>query len=71
MQTMVAFRYEINAEHPLITSMSKRLAPEDADSLRVLLQSLAASLPVEMIYSDYSTHPREMTRTAAERQLHT
>jgi len=61
--------YEINAEHPLITAMSQKLAPEDADSLRVLLQSLAASLPVEMIYSDYSTHPREMTRAAAEADL--
>lgn len=58
--------YEINAEHPLITSMSQKLAPECADSLRLLLQSLAGSLPVEMIYSDYSTHPREMTRAAAD-----
>jgi hypothetical protein len=58
--------YEINAEHSLITSMSQKLVPEDADSLRVLLQSIAASLPVEMIYSDYSTHPREMTRVVAD-----
>jgi hypothetical protein len=61
--------YEVNAEHPLITSLSKKLKPEDADSLRVLLQSLAASLPVEMIYSDYSTHPREMTRVAVDADL--
>jgi hypothetical protein len=58
--------YEINAEHPLITSLSQKLVSEDADSLRVLFQSIAASLPVEMIYSDYSTHPREMTRGVAD-----
>lgn len=61
--------YELNAEHPLVTSMIQTLAPEDEGSLRVLLQSIAASLPVEMIYSDYSTHPREMTRVAADADL--
>lgn len=58
--------YEINTEHPLITSISQQLAPESAGTLQVLLQSIAASLPVEMIYSDYSTHPREMTRTTSD-----
>lgn len=62
-------RFEINAEHPLVTSLSKRLPPEDAYSLCLLLESIAASLPVEMIYSDYSTHPREFRQTAAEGSL--
>lgn len=61
--------YEINSEHPLITSLSRTLASTDAESLRVLLQSLAASLPVEMIYSDYSIHPREMTRMAVDADM--
>lgn len=60
-------RFAINAEHPLITSLNARLSPDDADSLRVLLDSIAASLPVEMIYSDYSTHPREVSQTAADK----
>jgi hypothetical protein len=59
-------RFAINADHPLITSLSTRLSPEDADSLRVLLDSIAASLPVEMIYSDYSTHPREVRQAATD-----
>lgn len=58
--------YEINKDHPLITAINQKLASEDEGSLRVLLQSIAASLPVEMIYSDYSTHPREMTRGAED-----
>ena len=60
-------RFAINAEHPLVASLGARLSPADADSLRVLLDSIAAALPVEMIYSDYSTHPREVSQTVADR----
>jgi hypothetical protein len=53
-------RFAINMDHPLISSLSARLSVSDAAALRVLLESVAASLPVEMIYSDYSTAPREV-----------
>ncbi|MBV1703214.1 MAG: ATP-binding protein [Hyphomicrobiales bacterium] len=59
-------RFVINTEHPLVASLGARLPPADSDSLRVLLDSIAAALPVEMIYSDYSTHPREVSQTAAD-----
>ena len=59
-------RFAINEQHPLITSLSTRLSPENADLLRVLLDSIAASLPVEMIYSDYATHPREINQRAVD-----
>ncbi len=55
-------RFAINGQHPLIASLSARLPSQDAESLRVLLASIAASLPVEMIYSDYSTHPRQVNQ---------
>ncbi|GHT96624.1 ATPase [Betaproteobacteria bacterium] len=55
-------RFSINVQHPLIASLCARLLPDDAESLRVLIDSIAASLPVEMIYSDYSTHPREVSQ---------
>lgn len=58
-------RYAINAEHPLIASLGARLSLADAASLRMLLDSIASALPVEMIYSDYSTHPREVSNAAA------
>jgi Histidine kinase-, DNA gyrase B-, and HSP90-like ATPase len=64
-----AIRFEINTEHPLITSLHKKLSQEDACSLRVLLDSIAASLPIEMIYSDYSTHPREVRNVAVDSNL--
>lgn len=62
-------RFALNAHHPLILSLSMKLQPEDANSLRVLLDSIAASLPVEMIYSDYSTHPREVSQVAMDNDL--
>lgn len=62
-------RFAINAQHPLILSLSAKLQPADANSLRILLDSIAASLPVEMIYSDYSTHPREVSQAAVDSDL--
>ena len=59
-------RFSINDEHPIIAALASRLSPEDAELLRTLLDSLAASLPVEMIYSDYSTHPREVNQRSAD-----
>jgi hypothetical protein len=59
-------RFAINAQHPLIASLSAKLSPEDAGALHVLLDSIAASLPVEMIYSDYSTHPREVSQATTD-----
>jgi hypothetical protein len=59
-------RFAINEQHPIIASLARRLSPEDADLLRTLLDSVAASLPVEMIYSDYSTHPREINQKAVD-----
>ncbi len=61
-------RFAINAGHPLIVSLVARLTPDDASSLCVLLDSIAAALPVEMIYSDYSTHPREVSQAAVDKE---
>ncbi|MGL6469364.1 ATP-binding protein [Aeromonas hydrophila] len=51
-------RFSINDQHPIITSLAGKLSPEEAKLFRTLLDSVSASLPIEMIYSDYSTHPR-------------
>lgn len=55
-------RFAINEQHPIIATLGARLSSQDAGLLRVLLDSIAAALPVEMIYSDYSTHPREINQ---------
>ena len=59
-------RFAINVQHPIITSLTGKLLPEDAKLLRTLLDSIAASLPVEMIYSDYSTQPRVINQHAVD-----
>lgn len=59
-------RFAINAQHPLIASLNGGLSPKDADILRIVLDSIATSLPVEMIYSDYSTHPREINKNSMD-----
>lgn len=59
-------RYAVNAQHPLVQSLRARLAHDDARSLGLILDSVAASLPVEMIYSDYSTSPRQIGQSFGE-----
>ena len=53
-------RYSLNASHPLVQRLSDRLDTEGKSHLALLMEAVSASLPVEMIYSDYSTHPREV-----------
>lgn len=58
-------RFAINFQHPLIASLNARLSREDAITLRLLLDAVSASLPIEMIYSDYSTCPRKVSQLPA------
>lgn len=62
-------RFAINTQHPLITSLSTKLQPDDAGTLQILLESIAAALPVEMIYSDYSTQPKEVRQNGVDPDL--
>lgn len=59
-------RFAVNIQHPLIQSLAAKIAPEDIRSLHILMDSIAASLPVEMIYSDYSTNPRDISQANIE-----
>lgn len=53
-------RYAVNSDHPLMNAVEELIPQEDRERLRFLVASIGASVPVEMIYSDYSTSPREM-----------
>lgn len=61
-------RYSLNSWHPLIRKLSTRLDDEGMNILNVLMESIPSALPVEMIYSDFSTHPREVKQSALETQ---
>ncbi|UZJ44238.1 ATP-binding protein [Marinimicrobium sp. C6131] len=58
-------RYSINGSHPLIQRLAERIDQDGEKSLNILLAAISASLPVEMIYSDYSTHPKEVSQVPA------
>ncbi|PUA27737.1 MAG: ATP-binding protein [Cellvibrio sp. 79] len=55
-------RFAINKQHPLIAALESKISLKEKESLQVLLDSIASSIPLEMIYSDYSTSPREINR---------
>lgn len=54
-------RYSLNTEHPLIEAIRAKLPEGEQRSLDLLADAISASLPVELIYSDYSTNPREFS----------
>ncbi|MCY1163820.1 DNA mismatch repair protein MutL [compost metagenome] len=58
-------RYSLNSAHPLVQRLTEGLDDAGRKSLSLLLSSISASLPVEMIYSDYSSHPREVRQAPA------
>jgi hypothetical protein len=46
------FRYELNPEHPVIQSISSRLAEDDQRAFQKLLNLFGDTLPFESIYAD-------------------
>lgn len=57
-------RYAVNNSHPLVERLRSRLEEDGGRHLDLLIEAVSASLPVEMVYSDYSTHPREVGQSA-------
>lgn len=58
-------RYSLNLNHPLVRAVSTRLDEEGVCALRLMLDSIGHALPIEMIYSDYSTQPRDVRHASA------
>lgn len=56
-------RYGVNLRHPLIEDLRGRVGESGERVLQVVLEAVAAALPVEMIYSDYSLHPRDVSQS--------
>jgi hypothetical protein len=53
-------RYSLSGTHPLIQALADSLDDEGRSKFDLVLKSISSALPVEMIYSDYSTHPRDV-----------
>jgi len=62
-------RYTLNKEHPLVQSLIEKMDAGLPNKLILLLDSISSSLPIEMIYSDFSTNPRDIEQTAISEEL--
>ncbi|MFY3854344.1 ATP-binding protein [Achromobacter xylosoxidans] len=62
-------RYALNGSHPLVQRLRDRLDGEGIRHLDLLLEATSASLPVEMVYSDYSTNPREVSQAPSNQDV--
>ena len=56
-------RYSLNRRHPLVLALETNLEDGARNSLHILLEAIGASLPVEMIYSDCSTHLKDVQQS--------
>jgi hypothetical protein len=52
--------YDLNGDHPLLAALEQSLADNQRSKLMIYMKSIVSSLPVEMIYSDYSIQPLEV-----------
>jgi hypothetical protein len=62
-------RYVLNNRHPLVEALAASLDDQGRKSLQLILEAAAAALPVEMIYSDYATSPREVEQVSIDEEL--
>ena len=54
-----SFRYEINPEHPALSSLSEKLDKEGQKNLQAILELLATAIPFESIYADMCSDSRQ------------
>jgi hypothetical protein len=59
-------RYAVNTAYPLIEELRSRIGEAENKLLALVLESIGAALPIEMIYSDYSLHPRQVSQTSQD-----
>jgi len=53
-------RYDINADHPMVQGLCEGLSEQQIKYLMMTLKAIGASLPSEMIYSDFSIDPKKL-----------
>ena len=56
-------RYSLNRKHPLVQALEFDLEDGLRNKLGILLEAIASSLPIEMIYSDGSTHLKDVQQS--------
>ena len=61
-------RYALNSKHPLVEVVADNMDDVGRSKLDLMLQAISSALPVEMIYSDYSTHPTNVQQSTTEKE---
>ena len=56
-------RYSLNRKHPLVQMLEANLEDGSRNKLNILLDAIVSSLPIEMIYSDCSTHLKDVQQS--------
>ena len=56
-------RYSLNRKHPLVQMLEANLEDGARNKLNILLDTIVSSLPIEMIYSDCSTHLKDVQQS--------
>lgn len=56
-------RYSLNRKHPLVQMLEANLEDGARSKLNILLDTIVSSLPIEMIYSDCSTHLKDVQQS--------
>ena len=62
-------RFDLNMSHPIINLLEKDLTDKQFKGLKNYLEIVTSSLPVEMIYSDYSSNPRDVDQVSVEDEV--
>jgi hypothetical protein len=62
-------KYSLNMEHPLLGNFKNSLANIQRIAFKEIISVIAASIPVEAIYSDYSMNPKDFEKeTIADKE---
>ncbi len=59
-------RYSINEHHPMVSRLFDGLSEQQVGYLDIILKAIGASIPAEMIYSDFSTDPKNIATSLDE-----
>ncbi len=61
-------RYDLNRDHPLLTTFRQSLTEDQKRKFSLYVNSIVSSLPIAMIYSDYSSHPHGLDQTEQDKE---
>lgn len=61
-------RYSINHNHPIICALQNKLDECGRKTLLAFIESIPASLPMDMLYTDYAGDPKSFVSTESDEQ---